>query len=98
MPLSITALVSWCQGDDWISTLPVDEAVPMYFRMGVDSANIRRDSMDVRSLREPLCRSSVGVSLDEPWPRFDTGVRVYAFAPSAWTEPDYRRLLERLAR
>lgn len=98
MPLSMTALVSWCEGDDWIADLPVDEAVPMYFRMGVDNENIRRSHMDVRKLREPLCRTSVGVSLDEPWPKFDYGVRVYAFAPAAWTEADYRRVLERLAR
>jgi len=98
MPLSMTALVSWCSGDDWIGDLPVDEAVPMYFRMGVDNENIRRSLMDVRALREPLCRGSVGVSLDEPWPRFDYGVRVYAFAPAAWTETEYRSVLERLAR
>ena len=97
-PLSITALVSWCEGDDWIADLPIDEAVPMYFRMGVDTQNIRRSHWDVSHLHEPLCRNSVGVSLDEPWPRFDYGVRVYAFAPSAWTESDYHHLLERLAR
>jgi hypothetical protein len=98
MPLSMTALVSWCEGDDWIADLPVDEAVPMYFRMGVDEQNIRRTHMDVKNLREPLCRSSVGISLDEPWPRFDSRVRVYEFAPAAWTEDDYRRTMERLAR
>jgi hypothetical protein len=98
VPLSMTALVSWCAGDDWISDLPVDEAVPMYFRMGVDNDNIHRSHMDVRALHEPLCRNSVGVSLDEPWPRFDYDVRVYAFAPTPWTEADYHRILERLAR
>ena len=98
MPLSITALVSWCEGDDWIRDLPVDEAVPMYFRMGADEQNIRRSHMDVKKLREPLCRTSVGVSLDEPWPRFGTGTRVYAFASAAWTEADYQRTMERLAR
>lgn len=98
IPLSMTALVSWCEGDDWISDLPVDEAVPMYFRVGVDEKNVRRSHWDVGKLREPLCRNSVGISLDEPWPRFDYGVRVYAFAPAAWTENDYHRLLERLAR
>jgi hypothetical protein len=98
MPLSMTALVSWCEGDDWIRDLPVDEAVPMYFRMGVDEQNIRRSHMDLKNLREPLCRNSVGVSLDEPWPRFGTGTRVYAFAPAAWTEADYTRTLEKLAR
>lgn len=28
LPLSITALASWCSYDDWIRGLPVDEAVP----------------------------------------------------------------------
>ncbi len=98
IPLSMTALVSWCEGDDWISDLPVDEAVPMYFRMGVDAQTIRRSHWEVGRLREPLCRGSVGISLDEPWPRFGRGVRVYAFAPKPWTEPDYQHLLERFAR
>src|ERR1700691_385401 len=34
MPISITALASWCESDGWISGLPVAEAVPMLFRMG----------------------------------------------------------------
>ena len=34
LKLSITALASWCVFDDWISDLPVDEAVPMLFRLG----------------------------------------------------------------
>src|SRR6266536_2320521 len=34
LPLSMTALVSWCSYDDWLGGLPVDEAVPMFFRMG----------------------------------------------------------------
>ncbi len=29
MALSITALASWCLGDNWLPELPVDEAVPM---------------------------------------------------------------------
>src|SRR5688572_18965491 len=29
--LSMTALASWCAGDDWLRDLPVDEAVPMLF-------------------------------------------------------------------
>jgi hypothetical protein len=34
--LSITALASWCKGDNWLDDLPIDEAVPMLFRMGVE--------------------------------------------------------------
>ena len=37
MPLSITALASWCSYDgEWMRALPVDEAVPMLFRMEPD--------------------------------------------------------------
>jgi len=33
--LSITALVSWCtSGTPWFNGLPIDEAVPMFFRLG----------------------------------------------------------------
>src|SRR4030095_3776975 len=38
--LSITALASWCIFDDWISDLPIDEAVPMLFRMAADGRQI----------------------------------------------------------
>ena len=37
VPLSITALASWCAQDRWMEGLPVDETVPMLFRMGPDA-------------------------------------------------------------
>jgi hypothetical protein len=84
MPLSITALASWCAGDDWISGLPVDEAVPMFFRMGIEA---RPSSLPgwTYPLCEPLCESSAGVSTDEPWPALRGDERVYIFHPGAWT-------------
>ena len=83
MPLSITALLSWCAGDDWIAGLPIEEAVPMYFRLGV-----RRPlsaAKDGWRIHEPLCGTSVGVSTDESWPAVSPGQRVYLFAPRPWT-------------
>lgn len=84
MPLSITALASWCAADDWIGNLPVDEAVPMFFRMGIDP---RQSALPgwTYPLREPLCQSSAGVSMDEPWPALRADERVYVFHPGAWT-------------
>ena len=67
LPLSITALASWCSFDDWLRGLPVDEAVPMMFRMEPDRRRAPPDLDDFR-IREPLCQSSVGVSTTEPWP------------------------------
>lgn len=92
MPLSMTALASWCSSDDWIGGLPVDEAVPMYFRMEPD-----RDARSHRAefrIREPLCQTSIGVSTREPWPDRLTGRRVYIFPDRGW-QADYALLAER---
>ena len=83
LPLSITALASWCSYDDWLSGLPVDEAVPMMFRMEPDRRRAPADEYDF-AIREPLCRGAVGVSTSEPWPARVHGKRVYVFADEGW--------------
>ena len=85
IPLSMTALASWCIHDDWIRELPVDEAVPMLFRMGTDEAEVRRYLKSGNDFRVPACRYSVGVSTDESLPRLPAGRRVYAFHDGSWT-------------
>lgn len=84
MPLSITALASWCADDDWISGLPVDEAVPMFFRMGPDHPLTDRPGWTY-PVHELLCEGSAGVSTDEPWPAQGPNQRIYVFHPGAWT-------------
>lgn len=87
MPLSITALLSWCAANpgsgDWLSSLSIDEAVPMFFRLG-GSARPDGDKTSY-TLGEPLCRGSLGISTDESWPRINPYARVYVFAPRPWT-------------
>jgi len=39
--LSITALASWCLYDYWLSGLPVNEVVPMFFSMGVEDKSVK---------------------------------------------------------
>ena len=92
-PLSITALVSWCNSGSWLRSLPsghvpVDEAVPMFFRMGgpVTTRATRPRSFDV--VHEPLCLSSAGISTDEIWPEISREQRVYLFRPGSWTKDD----------
>lgn len=91
-PVSITALASWCNGDGWIATLPVSDAVPMLFRMGPE--RYRPGS----GFRVPLCQSSVGVSMDEPLARLPRGRRVYIFHPGPWTQRDYRNAVQEVHR
>ncbi len=83
--LSITALASWCLGDPWIADLPVDEAVPMLFRMGSEAAAIRRSLAQGRDFSLPMCRESVGFATDEPVPRNFLDRTVYLFPPHPWT-------------
>jgi hypothetical protein len=83
MPLSITALVSWCGPGSWLKALPIDEAVPMYFRLG--GSALPTDAKSGYTIREPLCRTSTGVSTDESWPALSPSGRLYLFAPRPWT-------------
>ena len=85
--ISITALASWCLGDPWIAGLPIDEAVPMLFQMGPDSADVHRVLRAGRDFALEVCRGSVGLSTDEPLAAMPAGRRVYVFHPRAWT-PD----------
>ena len=90
MPLSMTALASWCESDRWLAGLPVDEAVPMLFRTGVRA--------ELSGAREPLCRSSAGVSTDEPLRSPPRGRRVYVFSPRAWSAEGLRATLHEVSR
>lgn len=88
MPLSITALVSWCGDRSWLHSLPIDEAVPMFFRMGGTAATRAITPKSSTRLYEPLCSGSVGISTDETWPTIHSGERVYVFLPGSWTKQD----------
>jgi hypothetical protein len=96
-PLSITALASFCLGDRWIKDLPVDEAIPMAFRMGTDSRKIRSLLEEGYDFRADLCRRSYGIALDEPLKtNFGDARRVYAFNSRSWTPEDLQILEGRL--
>jgi len=83
LPLSITALASWCSSDDWLSGLPIDEAVPMFFRMEPDRRFAPPQLPQLR-VREPLCSTSVGVSTHEPYSGSIAGKRIYIFPDRGW--------------
>jgi hypothetical protein len=89
LPVSITALVSWCGPHSWLHGLPIDEAIPMEFRMGGPRAlELNAATRPRYAITEPLCRTSLGLSTDEPWPAsvatLNPFTRVYLFAPHPW--------------
>lgn len=83
--LSVTALTSWCYGDRWLGDVPVDEIVPMYFRLG----RARPDYVlrSAAGVVEPRCALAHGVADDEPaWPVVLPGRR-YVFLGRAPRRP-----------
>ena len=109
LPLSITALASWCIGDPWLEQLPsgtIDEAVPMFFRMGPDTGNVAKFLRSGDDFRVSACQSSLGLSTDEPLsngllngklpnvPSDWHAKRIYIFAPRAWTPPAAEAVLK----
>ena len=97
VPLSMTALASFCVGDRWLTDLPVDEAVPMVFRMGADSAGIKNMLNSGADFRGTMCQRSYGIALDEPIKTsFENQRRVYVFNAHSWTPADVSALDERL--
>ena len=108
MPLSMTALASWCIGDTWLNSLPegtIEEAVPMLFRMGPDAANVAAFVQQGNPFRAQACRASLGVSTDEAFSQavLDGKVkplaggrnfrRVYIFSNRAWTSGGVKQIL-----
>ena len=96
--LSITALASWCLGDDWLSDLPIDEAVPMLFRMGVDRRQILSQLESAVSFKSRPCQLSAGVSTDEPLSFHLPRRRLYIFNPESWSSESLKTALEKYNR
>jgi hypothetical protein len=92
IPVSVTALASWCEQDTWLTHEPIVEATPMLFRMGPgETKNM--------TLRTGPCMSSVGLSTDEDWPEhrprgLREDARIYIFNPDPWTAEDWNEILQ----
>jgi hypothetical protein len=91
--LSITALASWCAGDDWLRDLPIDEAVPMLFRLGVDQRQFQRRLETGQPFESRQCQNAAGVSTDEPVTP-PTVSRLYIFSPEPWTKDSFAAAME----
>ncbi|HEY7786248.1 MAG TPA: DUF3142 domain-containing protein [Pyrinomonadaceae bacterium] len=94
--LSITALASWCKGDNWLDDLPIDEAVPMLFRMGQERNQFLAALASGESFQSRKCRGSVGISTDEPVTDLKFPERVYVFNSQSWSPESTDELLRKI--
>lgn len=84
--LSITALASWAIYDNWLEDLPIDEAVPMLFRMGTGKQEVLNYLSAKRDFNSFLTRNSFGISTDSELPWLPSQRRVYIFPEQSWSK------------
>ncbi len=94
--LSITALASWTIYDNWIKDLPVDEAIPMLFRMGVEKKEMLNYLASKKDFTSEICRQSFGIATDEELPFLPKGRRIYIFAAQSWTAELLNSVLDKV--
>lgn len=90
--LSMTAIASWCDTERWLDAAPVDEIVPMLFRMGETGKRIENSLAKGRDFGNPRCRTALAISTDSPILRVPPGRRVYLFNPRSWTLADFEKM------
>jgi hypothetical protein len=95
--LSMTAFASWCENEDWIDQAPVDEIVPMLFRLGAEGFRYRDKFAAGEDFANPRCRAALGISMDAPID-IPAGRRTYVFNPRSWTGADLMALQNKVAR
>lgn len=95
--LSMTALASWCDTESWLERAPVDEIVPMLFRMGREGEELKRRLAAGGDFRNARCRAALAVATDSPIVRVPPGRRVYLFNPRSWTEKEFEGVRQQVA-
>jgi hypothetical protein len=99
--LSMTALASWCLGDNWLSAahLPVDEVVPMIFSLGLGKHEVTQWLVRSNTLSPQLFggRLAPGLSLNEPrffgllGARLSQYNRIYIFSSRGWNRASFQK-------
>jgi hypothetical protein len=88
--LSVTALAHWCTQGDWLDRLPVDEVVPMLYRLGPQADAWRRRFAEDDPRLARRCRSgALGFATNDPPPAtlLARTARPYWFDEAAWSNP-----------
>lgn len=97
LPLSITALVSWCNKDSWLNGLPVQEIVPMFYELGEDDYIVKNNLVGGDFMDFKNCQKAIGISDKEEFPDSDLlkGRKIYLFSYSSWTEKSFSAIINK---
>jgi len=88
--LSVTVLAHWCTQGDWLDRLPVDEVVPMLYRLGPYADDWRRRfAQDDAGLARRCRGPALGFATNDPPSSalLARAARPYWFDEAAWSNP-----------
>lgn len=88
--LSVTALAHWCTQGDWLDRLPVDEVVPMLYRLGPHADDWRRRFTQGDPALARRCQGpALGFATNDPPSSalLARATRPYWFDEAAWANP-----------
>jgi len=90
--LGVTVLAHWCTEGRWLDELPVDEVVPMLYRLGPQAAAWRARWNDPDAPMAAACRGpALGFATNDPPASalLARTARPYFFDDSAWSNPSH---------
>ena len=87
--LTIAAPAAWCTTDPWVQDLPVDEVIPMLFRMGGTGGAVMDVLASSGDFPLDICKGHYGYSPDEKLAVSPPVIRIYAFNPRPWDANTY---------
>lgn len=94
LPLTMTALASWCLHDAWLDDLPVAAAVPMFFDMGVEAPWVDRHLAGGGDVLSEICGGDVGRATYGPDIEIPGDRRIWWFHDAPWSHETLDRAKE----
>ena len=97
VPLTITALASWCDKNSWLNSLAI-MATPMFYRLGLEDHEIKTGLVGKTFMQARACQKSIGVSTDEKLPdsKYFKNKSIFIFNPNSWTSASLADIMSRI--
>ncbi|MGN6671433.1 MAG: hypothetical protein ACTHJ4_07860 [Candidatus Nucleicultricaceae bacterium] len=100
IPLSMTALASWCTFDPWLDEMPVSYAVPMLYSLGSEKEILYQHLRAHGRFQVKKCRGYLGLNLSDLALLNNENIKeahhFYFFNNEAWNPEHYKMLIERV--
>lgn len=100
IPISMTALASWCTFDSWLDEMPVSYAVPMLYNLGNEKEVHYQHLKSKGFFYVKKCRGYLGLHMSDLELLKDKKIKeshkIYLFNDKAWNQEHYITLMKKV--